>query len=357
MSTNTQVKYLRYIEWILFFGLCFLSTYFTWGVFVKFFDGQTSFSQYEVPITEIPTVTFCFIKTDMPQTKYEYGTDFRIEYLYEGGLKPHISIFLAKGDNSNALEETVNVQKLITFLMGYCYKISVANPSVTHSRGFYIHFNESINEKDLPSIKVYVTSEENAYGVVMNKWRNGKLATTEINKYMANSVSLKQENYEYLSANGKCSQETFYECLGRLQAIRLGDAKCSIFSFPSLPICKNNETYYASYMALKDVLPKVESLSAFKNGLCPKLCTTVDYNGELAVSGPVKLLPYNPSATYVFEYKFKHSSVIVYKEYIIYDAISMIGSVGGTLGMCIGFSFTGLVACVINLIHRVFYEN
>ena len=29
---------------------------------------------------------------------------------------------------------------------------------------------------------------------------------------------------------------------------------------------------------------------------------------------------------------------IIYKEYLVYDAIGMIGSIGGSLGLCIGFS-------------------
>ena len=34
---------------------------------------------------------------------------------------------------------------------------------------------------------------------------------------------------------------------------------------------------------------------------------------------------------------------IVFEEYLIFDIIGMIGSVGGTLGMCIGFSFTNVI--------------
>ena len=35
--------------------------------------------------------------------------------------------------------------------------------------------------------------------------------------------------------------------------------------------------------------------------------------------------------------------MIVKEEYLIYDLISMIGSVGGTLGLCVGFSFFSLI--------------
>ena len=36
--------------------------------------------------------------------------------------------------------------------------------------------------------------------------------------------------------------------------------------------------------------------------------------------------------------------VTLHTEYILYDLISMVGNVGGTLGLFIGFSFTGLIA-------------
>ena len=40
--------------------------------------------------------------------------------------------------------------------------------------------------------------------------------------------------------------------------------------------------------------------------------------------------------------------VTVFQEYVVYDAIGIVGSVGGTLGMFIGFSFTGFISSLIN---------
>ena len=39
----------------------------------------------------------------------------------------------------------------------------------------------------------------------------------------------------------------------------------------------------------------------------------------------------------------------VFHEYLIYDTMSMIGSVGGTLGIFIGFSMTGVISSFIAL--------
>ena len=57
--------------------------------------------------------------------------------------------------------------------------------------------------------------------------------------------------------------------------------------------------------------------------------------------------------TFGFMYHFFDNSTTVYEEYLIYDAISMIGSVGGTLGMCIGFSFTGMISSLMNILRHV----
>ena len=44
---------------------------------------------------------------------------------------------------------------------------------------------------------------------------------------------------------------------------------------------------------------------------------------------------------------------MVNEEYLIYDTITMISSVGGTLGMCIGFSFTNIIANIFALIQKL----
>ena len=61
-------------------------------------------------------------------------------------------------------------------------------------------------------------------------------------------------------------------------------------------------------------------------------------------------------ATFGFGYSFgsSNSMTILYEEYLIYDVISMIGSVGGTLGMCIGFSFTGVLSILMKMIKNGF---
>ena len=44
--------------------------------------------------------------------------------------------------------------------------------------------------------------------------------------------------------------------------------------------------------------------------------------------------------------------VIVKEEYVIYDAIAMIGAIGGTMGLCIGISFMDCINVLINMVQK-----
>ena len=59
----------------------------------------------------------------------------------------------------------------------------------------------------------------------------------------------------------------------------------------------------------------------------------------------------NSDATTQLEYFFAPpESIMVNEEYLIYDIYGMIGSVGGTLGICIGFSFSNVIAYFLNFL-------
>ena len=73
-----------------------------------------------------------------------------------------------------------------------------------------------------------------------------------------------------------------------------------------------------------------------------KPCTKVQYSGNVqSTTGPVKNVAQ-------FTYHFGNpEKMTVQEEYLVYDFITMIGSIGGTLGLCIGFSFSGLFDSIL----------
>ena len=40
--------------------------------------------------------------------------------------------------------------------------------------------------------------------------------------------------------------------------------------------------------------------------------------------------------------------VLVREEYLVYDFVAMISSIGGTMGLFVGFSFSGLASCLMD---------
>ena len=82
----------------------------------------------------------------------------------------------------------------------------------------------------------------------------------------------------------------------------------------------------------------VNWFNSFTNGY--KLpCRILEYQGEKIM----ERVSDEGNNTYEIYYEFAPPmKVTSLQEYLIFDMVGMIGSVGGSLGMCIGLSFSGL---------------
>ena len=323
------------------------------GVLDKFFSGKTSISQTEEIITELPSITICFTKNhSKSMIEYEYESDFKIVYkIMDTKLTLH-EIDLKEGKNSPLADETVYVEKMITSDNGLCYKLtSVLNNKymMKYSTQIHLYFSDSIAEKNMPtSLEIFVTSEKNSYGIVFDKWRNGKVFKTSVDKGMWKGMYLNPIQRNYMTTNSKCTYESFYECLGRMVQVSLkgSSSQCSIFSLPSLTVCKINKTNDVEQEFINMIT------SVFDQCFANKPCVTLEYSGEEASYGKF----HNQNSTFVFAYKFPSNLTTFYEEYFVYDGITAIGSVGGTLGMCIGFSFASLITSLINIFQRAIFK-
>ena len=348
MLSIKHIYYFKVLEWFLFLGLCYTAAYFSHTVVLQFFRGSTSFAQSEQNITELPTITICFSAFgSYTKTAYEYGLDFKIDYLLRAENRV-ASTFLIEGKDTTLLGEILSFNKIISEAMGNCYKlsyISFKNPMAYEYSQLMIYFNQSIPWLDIPTLQVFFTTEKNSYGIAVNSWKNGRMGKTSVNKGLFNSVDVRAVKFSYLPENSKCGQESFYECFSRLLIANINGSltKCTPGTFPNLPICKElNTDYWNDFWHFWNKVSK--------NGQCPKLCDTLDYTVE---TSSIRNEP-RGNITFSFAYVFESSNSMtsVYEEYFIYDVTSMIGSVGGTLGMCIGFSFTGVLSSLMKFIQK-----
>ena len=97
--------------------------------------------------------------------------------------------------------------------------------------------------------------------------------------------------------------------------------------------------------------------------LCPKSCSALEYTGSVDYEAFKDVIYSRPSknTTYfslVVRYK-PPGTEVVYEEYLIVDFYGMVGVVGGTLGLFVGFSFFNIIPFFIDLIKRMYkkYKN
>ena len=55
----------------------------------------------------------------------------------------------------------------------------------------------------------------------------------------------------------------------------------------------------------------------------------------------------------IFQLSFEPPRVKTFEEYLVYDMIAMISAIGGTMGLCIGFSFTEFSFATLKLMENI----
>ena len=123
--------------------------------------------------------------------------------------------------------------------------------------------------------------------------------------------------------------------------MRLVDFSHSQNSNINIPMCETKEENDCARKRQEDLGTILQS-----NGTC-KPCKKYDYLGMQTFENE------NVQNKYMHQkmltYRFAYPQVLtIYQEYLIYDGIEMIGSVGGTLGMFIGFSFSNAISLILN---------
>ena len=213
---NMMEKSILIIDWILFLGLCCISLNLIWKVFEQYNSKDSSFKVYDVPITEHPTITFCFFKWRSNGTKFEHqmklGEEFKIKIYFDDENKVYLDEFGTNRINDYVIDFT----KLETAYYGTCYKITPSiNRTITNgeSTKFALKFPKKfIKYEDIPPLKIFFTSEMNSLGIIRNTWKDGEIFDVTVEKNTKTELSLKPTKYVQLNTKSKCRNESFYKC-------------------------------------------------------------------------------------------------------------------------------------------------
>jgi len=250
---------------------------------------------------------------------------------------------------------SLKLEKLASLFHGNCYKVT---PTTSKQNGVWIlieiYFNTSIPKEILPSVEIFQSSEENANGVIIDSWEDGKVFALYAEKNTDFYPIIQPEKYIYEQSKKNCRTQSFYECYTsfivstKFEEYGNCSRKCfpvalPIMGAPNITMCKTKDEYDCNFKLFDKYLEEITI------EMCPKACSVLQYSETVIMGDRHKI--YRPNATdYLRRYSYtlgKLQNVIVHKEYLIYDFIGVIGSAGGTLGLFVGFSFSNIIDTIM----------
>ena len=364
--TVSYNKIFKILEWILLIGFTILAGWFASGVLEQYFSHRTSFSQYEKEITDYPVISMVFLNRPALEVNL---TNVIINY-YTIGMKTNQTLEI--GENYFHNDEYNKTQKVIL----ECLETSVGN------RAFRIIHTTPILGKKGPRVQIlnmftkfeeqpspfsdlvffYLTSLENSPGFAYTKWKDGKPLQITINKNNIVGYNVQPQLTKYLKQTGKCQEESYYECIAS-QFDANEFIKCPKKCIPN--VFSNLDKNYSSLFCQNDTYNE----KCFNNYIwqqeagsnCKRSCSNLEYFGEFEAIVPYQSEKDNWSFYQMHYFIDTEFAMKVYDEYIIVDAIGMIGSVGGTLGLFIGFSFTNAFNVIIGylqlFLNKICWKN
>ena len=246
---------------------------------------------------------------------------------------------------------------------------------------FIIKFYNDIRPQDINDATAHLTTKANSYGAAYFKWYDGTARPFHLKKGVYQTVNIIQINrYEYLE--GTCEHISFYECLGskisQSKECQENGRQCSTYS---LPTKRFGPDYPPCQTKAKQIECNKYRMAAMDMCMGQKPCIVQDYLEEVDPLWSVKddnvnssnlllrkflkddivdVLLENQNSKFMFWPSFcalrsgrgiygQSLRVDVHKEHWALTDISLVGNIGGQLGLCIGFSLTGFIAWLLDI--------
>ena len=264
---------------------------------------------------------------------------------------------------------SILVEELVTQVSLKCYKISSkmemgTAEMVCNTIKMNITKEMSMHDR-VWGYKMKVASEKNIYGSLINdNFLEGdfvdiKMPTYGVNK-VATFLSLSQKNNQYLPETSNCTEKSIYHCMADKAMEMVMDGECSKKCIPP---------FYKNILELAKKQYKLDLCQEFQENKCigekitlrlqeaarleecPRSCTQIDYYANVLHSNAIdRFWPEDMNKEIC--YSFATTIVKVDEEYLIYGFADMVGSVGGSLGMFLGFSLLDQLFSLLEMIQN-----
>ena len=341
-----SVSFLTLLDRVAYLFMLGLGVYFInqGNVIQKFQMEGTNFGVYEEQITELPTIV-TYMEPDNPSLKY--GKDFKIEY--------HPVDQGSDGVNLTFGSNTIGGLKLDFYQIPLWHNRFKVTPMNFPTQGaslnfkFTFFFESSINMSSI-NIGFTVSTENGSQSCEDGRFHDGDVDITWSRVGFLNDLIVFTKKDILLADKKHCRQrpyndlliEKFLElindtCKRPCHVLDQTTKHCNAFALSKdimqMDICKSGSERKCSNKAYRHALNKINHLP----------CTKLHYQ----VKNYSHLIHNKGEDRIVFNVVFEPNNVKVTYEYIIYDLVATISAVGGTMGLCIGFSFADIISSIL----------
>ena len=335
------------VDWILFLGFGALASHFMLSVIDHFQAKTTSFSQSLEPITKLPTILMCIEGSRI----FNYSNLITLSYSNQGRYYEKIENIK---ENEIYHFKYGNESFQVVQAQDKCLKLesNLTSPYQHGTRAIEFKFKWMMK-----SVHFYFTSEENSIGSLFQQWWDGQVLDIVVDKGREAIITLQPFESRYLSFNNRCSNMTHTDkWLSTIPELNFSSCpkKCSPSTSLShiLPLCGWDIEWNTLACSRRILQRSLFDFTASKGFKTP--CQILEYHGYKIFEQDNYEDENALELRYTFAPPFKSK---VQQEYLIYDMAGMIGSVGGTLGMCIGFSFSGVTTNLLEYIQARLTNN
>jgi hypothetical protein len=284
---------------------------------------------------------------------YILDKDFTIQWQLSSNMFLNLSLGINKIENEPKYGNfEVDIEELFTLSSGLCYVVSAYNKmdeTILSFIGLFLDY--LVPDKELPtSLNGFLAPKQDYPGVMYKSWKGSMPFAFEVPLGSSNMLSITKQSWLYYQNKNDRECVEYPEeqtCAHYYSTVMIQTAleqsKCEPFCVnvktkalfdianmtDTIMECRTPEEDLCMYYAL--VSPKAIASAEVE---CKTPCQVTQYKTEVTRHADV----FPKSRAYI-GLVYRTTSVTINEEYLVYDFSSFIGSVGGSLGLFIGFSY------------------
>ena len=336
---------------ITYVAMLSLGIYFIYqgAVIPRYFNKRTYWAANEEIISELPSVVTWIHPYN---STLKLGEDFQIQYRSSTSNPIYKGINLTYGEN-NVMDSNLKVQ-LEKLFHPNMFKITPLNfsPGIFHDYLItYIFADKTLMQSS--EIGLILSTENGTMHCNHGKYYDGDVKASFSKLGKLNYLTIAPSKFIMLKTTNNCREKPYTQLFVEyfLQIIKEKCPtpcktksylrKCQGFGLSKgmeeLSLCKtkrDNECFHHSFLDTRYIVNQQQ-----------QACTILQY--DITNTYQVQYEKHKQHLT-TFDWSFSPDKVQVFEQYLIFDTIAMVSAIGGTLGLCIGFSFTDMANTILS---------